>query len=128
MSGAGHFLGGLRAAAENGTRIYGECGGYMVLGETITDAEGRPHKMVGLLALETSFAKRKLHLGYRRMTPLAEVWPGLEPVTGHEFHYTTATRADGDPMFAVSDAAGRELGTTGLVRGRVAGSYAHIIA
>ena len=128
LSGAGQFLGGLRAAAEHGISIYGECGGYMVLGETITDAEGRPHKMAGLLALETSFAKRKLHLGYRRMTPLAEVWPGPEPVTGHEFHYTTATRADGDPMFAVSDAAGRELGTTGLVRRSVAGSYAHIIA
>ena len=100
----------------------------MVLGETIIDAEGRSYPMAGLLALETSFAKRKLHLGYRRMTPLAQAWPGLEPVTGHEFHYTTATRAEGDPLFAVSDAAGRNLGTMGLVRGSVAGSYAHIIA
>ena len=62
------------------------------------------------------------------MTPLAQAWPGLEHVTGHEFHYTSATRAEGDPLFAVSDAAGRDLGTMGLVRGSVAGSYAHIIA
>lgn len=128
LSRAGNFLGGLRAAAERGTRIYGECGGYMVLGETIIDAEGASYPMAGLLALETSFANRKLHLGYRRMTPLAQAWPGLEPVTGHEFHYTSATRAEGDPLFAVSDAAGRDLGTMGLVRGSVAGSYAHIIA
>ncbi|GIS10964.1 MAG: hypothetical protein CM15mP115_01150 [Alphaproteobacteria bacterium] len=100
----------------------------MVLGETIIDAEGTSYPMAGLLALETSFANRKLHLGYRRMTPLAQAWPGLEPVTGHEFHYTSATRAEGDPLFAVSDAAGRDLGTMGLVRGSVAGSYAHIIA
>ena len=128
LSGAGNFLGGLRAAAERGTRIYGECGGYMALGQTIIDAKGRSYPMAGLLALETSFAKRKLHLGYRRMTPLTQTWPGLKPVTGHEFHYTSASRAEGDPLFAVSDAAGRDLGTMGLVRGSVAGSYAHIIA
>ena len=128
LSRASNFLGGLRAAAKRSTRIYGECGGYMVLGGTIIDAEGTSYPMAGLLALETSFAKRKLHLGYRRMTPLAQTWPGPEPVTGHEFHYTSATRVEGDPLFAVSDAAGRNLGTMGLVRGSVAGSYAHIIA
>lgn len=128
LSGAAQFLGGLRAAAERGIRVYGECGGYMVLGDTIIDGEGTSYQMAGLLALETSFAKRKLHLGYRRMTPLAQAWPNLEPVTGHEFHYTSATRAEGDPLFAVSDATGRDLGTMGLVQGSVAGSYAHIIA
>jgi len=128
LSSATSFLEGLRSAAERGTRVYGECGGYMVLGEAIIDAEGEAHTMAGLLRLETSFAKRKLHLGYRRMTPLASFWPGLPPVTGHEFHYTSAVRAEGDPLFAVADAGGHDLGTTGLVSGPVSGSYAHIIA
>lgn len=128
LSAAGIFLGGLRKAAARGTRIYGECGGYMVLGDAITDAGGASFDMAGLLRLETSFAKRKLHLGYRRMTPLTDSWPGLPPVTGHEFHYTSAVRATGEPLFAVTDAGGRDLGTTGLVSGSVAGSYAHIIA
>ena len=100
----------------------------MVRGDAITDAGGASFDMAGLLRLETSFAKRKLHLGYRRMTPLTDTWPGLPPVTGHEFHYTSAVRATGEPLFAVTDAGGRDLGTTGLVSGSVAGSYAHIIA
>ena len=45
--------------------VHGECGGYMVLGESLEDAAGHAHAMTGLLGHATSFAKRKLHLGYR---------------------------------------------------------------
>jgi cobyrinic acid a,c-diamide synthase len=58
------FLNSLRRAKAH---IYGECGGYMTLGEALTDADGITHKMAGLLPLETSFAQRKLHLGYRHL-------------------------------------------------------------
>ena len=37
----------------------------MVLGDGLIDANGERHAMLGLLRLETSFAARKLHLGYR---------------------------------------------------------------
>src|SRR6202000_2040979 len=39
------FLGGLRAAAARGVSIYGECGGYMVLGEALIDAAEKRHAM-----------------------------------------------------------------------------------
>ena len=45
--------------------VHGECGGYMVLGESLEDAAGGRHAMTGLLGHATSFARRKLHLGYR---------------------------------------------------------------
>ena len=129
LAGARRCLDGLRSAAARGIRLYGECGGYMMLGETIIDKDGTPFAMAGLLQLDTSFEARKLHLGYRQMTPLTPVWPGLSaPVTGHEFHYTSAVRAEGDPLFAMQNACGQDLGTAGLVAGPVAGSYAHIIA
>ena len=51
----------------SGVAIYGECGGYMVLGRGIEDGDSVRHGMLGLLELETSFAKRRLHLGYRRL-------------------------------------------------------------
>ena len=127
LTGARRFHDGLRAAAARGVRIYGECGGFMTLGEAIIDADGTAYPMAGLLRLETSFAARKLHLGYRGLTPLADFWPGLGPVTGHEFHYTTAITAEGDPLFEMRDAGDRDLGTAGLVTGPVCGSYAHII-
>jgi cobyrinic acid a,c-diamide synthase len=128
LTNAGRFHDGLRAAASRNVRIYGECGGFMTLGTAIIDADGTSYPMAGLLRLETSFAARKLHLGYRDLTPLVDFWPGLGPVNGHEFHYTTAITATGDPLFSMRDAAGRDLGTTGLVNGSVCGSYAHIIA
>jgi cobyrinic acid a,c-diamide synthase len=44
------FLSGVQAAAENGALIYGECGGYMILGDGLVDADGCRHKMLGILA------------------------------------------------------------------------------
>ena len=64
LAAAHRFKSGLRRFAE--TRpVHGECGGYMVLGASIEDAAGKHHMMTGLLGHTTSFAKRKLHLGYR---------------------------------------------------------------
>jgi cobyrinic acid a,c-diamide synthase len=50
LSEAQTFLSGVQAAAENGALIYGECGGYMILGDGLVDADGRRHKMLGLSA------------------------------------------------------------------------------
>ncbi|MCW9033221.1 MAG: cobyrinate a,c-diamide synthase, partial [Rhodospirillales bacterium] len=86
-----NFLNGLRQAADKGAAIFGECGGYMVLGKTLVDSEGNSHAMAGLLDLETSFAKRKLHLGYRRGVLKCETPFGAkgEAFKGHEFHYAS---------------------------------------
>lgn len=124
ISAAGRFLNSLREAAQN-TDIYGECGGYMVLGDTLTDAGGQIHWMAGLLPLETTFAQRRLHLGYRRLIPRGG--PFCTPLGGHEFHYATTLRAEGSPLFAASDADGAELPDMGLIKGRVCGSFAHVI-
>ncbi len=87
------FLPGIRRAAAGGARVFGECGGYMVLGEGLIDADGAHHAMAGLLPLETSFAERRLHLGYRhlRVTDPDTVNGGLGEAEyrGHEFHYAT---------------------------------------
>lgn len=119
------FLESLNNAAKD-TDIYGECGGYMVLGETLTDADGTPHRMAGLLPLETSFAHRRLHLGYR--TLVAEHGPFAGTWAGHEFHYASTIRAEGAPLFEASDAEGTALPPMGLRQGRVSGSFAHLIA
>ncbi|SEJ41787.1 cobyrinic acid a,c-diamide synthase [Pseudooceanicola nitratireducens] len=118
------FLTSLRAHAE--TRpVYGECGGYMVLGEGLVDAEGTRHRMAGLLGLETSFQTRRMHLGYRRLRagqgPMQGDW------AGHEFHYATTLKAEGEALFQAWDAEGTRLEDMGLRRGHVAGSFAHVI-
>jgi cobyrinic acid a,c-diamide synthase len=119
-----HFLTGLR---NHEGVIYGECGGFMVLGDSLSDSNGVSHHMAGLLPLSTSFATRKLQLGYRRLLPL-ERGPWRCNLNAHEFHYSTIT-AEGaaERLFAVEDAAGVELPPMGLRRGRVMGSFAHVI-
>ena len=127
IAGNAAFLEGLRAAAERGALVYGECGGFMVLGEALIDAEGEAHGMAGLLPIETSFAKRKLHLGYRQFEHSGPLpWP--RRLRGHEFHYSTIAREGAaEPLYSARDSAGRQIGQLGLKRGRVMGSYAHVV-
>ena len=123
LASTARFLNSLREAAGSAP-IVGECGGYMVLGEALTDASGETHKLAGLLPLHTSFAKRKLHLGYRI---LRNRLTGEAGIKAHEFHYATTLRADGDPLFDAQDAEGNDLGAMGLIAGNVSGSFAHLI-
>ncbi len=124
LAGNSIFMQSLRDAAQC-SDIYGECGGYMTLGERLVDADGVAHEMAGLLGLVTSFADRKLHLGYRRLTGLSALKQGR--YLAHEFHYATTVSAQGVPLFSAQDATGADLDPMGLVEGRVAGSFAHII-
>lgn len=125
----GRFRDGLRAFAL-AKPVHGECGGYMVLGAGLTDAKGTCHEMTGLLGLETSFATRRMHLGYRR-AELAADMPGHAPGTqlrGHEFHYATIVRQPDAPLAAVRDANGIDVAETGSRRDRVTGTFFHLIA
>ncbi len=124
IAAAGTFLESLGNACQN-TDIYGECGGYMVLGQSLTDAGGHVHRMAGLLPLDTSFATRRLHLGYRTVTAARGPFPGTH--AAHEFHYATTLRAEGPSLFKALDAEGTPLPDMGLVHGRVCGSFAHLI-
>ncbi len=147
LAGNRKFLTGLKDAARRGAIIYGECGGYMVLGEGLVDAEGARHAMAGLLPLETSFAreggeksKRRMVLGYRQAVLLQNTpigGPG-QAFRGHEFHYARELGLAGDatathPMapenrlFGLKDARGADLGDAGLCKENVMGSFLHII-
>lgn len=130
LAAAAGFLAGLRRFAE--TRpVHGECGGHMVLGEGLEDAEGQRHAMAGLLGHSTSFARRKMNLGYRQARLLADgvLGPAGTRLRGHEFHYATVTQPGADdPLAMLSDGEGRQIGPAGGRRGRVSGSFFHAIA
>ncbi|MCA0402073.1 MAG: cobyrinate a,c-diamide synthase [Proteobacteria bacterium] len=129
LAAASHFRAGLRAFAQ--TRpVHGECGGYMALGTALIDADGNAHEMAGLLGLVTSFANRKMHLGYR-LARLASDLPGFAARTllrGHEFHYAGIVEQPDAPLAAVVDANGETVAETGSARGRVTGTFFHLIA
>jgi cobyrinic acid a,c-diamide synthase len=129
ISANARFRAALRTFAE--TRpVHGECGGYMVLGAALTDAEGTRHEMVNLLGLETSFARRRMHLGYRLAelaVPMLTYSVGAR-LRGHEFHYSTIVAQPDAPLAVVRDANGAIVAETGSRRGQVTGSFFHLLA
>jgi len=66
--------------------VYAECGGMMLLGESIFDLEGNEHSMAGILPFKAK--KGNLKIGYREV-----ISKNQSPITatgnkliGHEFH------------------------------------------
>lgn len=129
LAHADRFRAGLRRFAET-KPVHGECGGYMALGDGLIDAAGAAHEMAGLLRLETSFARRKMHLGYRRIRLAAAHFLGPEECAfrGHEFHYATILTECGAPFARARDAHNDEDIPAGLRDGLVSGSFFHLIA
>ena len=114
--------------------VYGECGGYMAMGAGLVDKDGVRHRMAGLLGLETSFAKRKMHLGYRNAELNAAI-PGQTiraRLRGHEFHYATILEEPDAPLARITDSNGLEVPEAGSVRkfdsgGVATGTFFHMI-
>ncbi len=130
LAAAEGFREGLRRFAET-KPAHGECGGYMALGRSLVDASGVSHRMAGLLGVGTSFAKRRMTLGYRQARLSADCALGTAgaALRGHEFHYATIVFAgDDDPFALVADAYGTAPSPAGSRRGRVTGSFFHVIA
>ncbi|SIQ15978.1 hydrogenobyrinic acid a,c-diamide synthase (glutamine-hydrolysing) /cobyrinate a,c-diamide synthase [Rhizobium sp. RU20A] len=129
LAAADGFRAGMMAARARGAAIYGECGGYMTLGDGIVAADGTRHAMLGFLPLETSFEKRRRHLGYRRVQPVAG---GPAFLAGghraHEFHYASIlSEGAAERLFLAVDAREQPLGGVGLRVGNVCGSFMHLI-
>jgi cobyrinic acid a,c-diamide synthase len=111
--------------------VHGECGGFMMLGEMLEDADGVSHRMLGLLGHSTSFAKRRMNLGYREARLRAACPLGSEGtlIRGHEFHYAQMTATGNDePLADLADGQGNPLGASGYRRGHVSGTFFHAIA
>jgi cobyrinic acid a,c-diamide synthase len=130
LANASRFRTGMVAFAQ--TRpVHGECGGYMVLGRTLEDVDHKTHEMLALLKHCTSFARRKLNLGYRQASLLASspLGPAGARLRGHEFHYATVTQhGDDAPLVALADGQGNEMGHAGSRSGLVSGAFFHVIA
>jgi cobyrinic acid a,c-diamide synthase len=129
LASANNFRTGLHTLAERSVPIHGECGGYMVLGRGLEDADGLRHEMTGLLGLETSFARRRLHLGYRRARLQKACSLGAEgsEVFGHEFHYASTVSVHGDSLVDCRDASGASVPEQGARQGSTTGTFFHVI-
>lgn len=126
LAQADKFMAGLQDIKTRGGLIYGECGGYMVMGEALIDKDGVRHKMSGLLPHTTSIDQPRRVLGYRVLQHSSALpWP--EQLGGHEFHYSSSSNHNLPPLFLAKDALGIDVAPMGAMDGNVMGSYAHVI-
>lgn len=114
----------LRKLASRGIPIYGECGGYLYLGQSLTDLVGERWPMLGLLPFTATMGKRLAALGYRKGYNAS--WLGERPVLGHEFHYARECKANAMPLWQLHNARGENVGASGASSGNVLGSFLHL--
>ena len=126
LSKADAFWDSLRAAAARGVTIYGECGGYMVLGEALT-VNGTRFPMAGLLPVATHYTTGGARtLGYRSLTAPEDFWAGTA-LKGHEFHASSAECLAPPSLFHAADSRQASLGLHGHQISNILGSYIHNI-
>lgn len=113
----------IREYAENGGRIYAECGGFMYL---CNDIDERP--MCGVLPFRATMQGARLHLGYRQMDFTSERDGGQLVVKGHEFHYSSVIDAPHPSVNAVHNqrsAKGLKVDTAIYEYKNVIAGYTH---
>jgi cobyrinic acid a,c-diamide synthase len=114
-------------AHAEGRKIYGECGGLMYLGESLTDFDGEAHRMVGLIPAKSSMSNGRLTLGYREVEALSDgaLLAKGERARGHEFHWSVADSpvSAKQAAYAVRSQDGR---IEGFCVGNLTASYIHI--
>ena len=104
---------------KNNGKVLAECGGFMYLGKSIEDVDGKEYPMVGALDVTTSMKNRKLHLGYRKIKV-----DGSEMI-GHEFHYSSLVTSNVSTIGEVTNIRNEEVPTKLVKEGSILASYLH---
>jgi cobyrinic acid a,c-diamide synthase len=126
LSGS-RFLRELRDACGDGMPVYGECGGLLVLCESLTAGE-RAFPMARVLPARATLTGKVQALGYveacatRTASALS---PGIA-LRGHEFHYSLLD-CGRDARFSLALSRGKGIrdGLDGLTEGSAVGTYTH---
>jgi cobyrinic acid a,c-diamide synthase len=124
---ASPFLRGLGAACGDGMPVYGECGGLIVLSESLA-AGGKEIPMARVLPARATLTGKVQALGYveARATVVAALLPPGLAIRGHEFHYSTLD-CGRDARFSLELRRGKGIrsGRDGLTEGNTVGAYTH---
>ena len=121
------MLDSVRQAAERGVPIYGECGGLMYLGRSLTGFDDVAYPMAGLIPAVSAMSQSRLSLGYREVEARADgpLLSSGQQVRGHEFHWSTLEQPpqDGESVYRVVNQGGRP---DGFRAGSVWATYVHV--
>lgn len=106
----------IKEFAENGGRVFAECGGMMYLTQAIDS-----HKLCGVLPFEATMEGARLSLGYRKIEIDGNEW------RGHEFHYSHLTNPAALPSCGTQySASGKQVSTPVYRYKNVIAGYTHL--
>lgn len=109
----------LASRVRAGTVVWAECGGMMVLCETLADEQGTVHRMWGLLPGQVRMHPRLRALGPQELKMAAGT------LRGHTFHYSSIDGVEGAAVAHTEPPEAKARGEQVLARGAVRGSYFH---
>ena len=119
--------------ASRGKLIFGVCGGYQMLGETLSDPHGVENggsmKGMGLLPMETVFAEKKTRTRVQgHFEELSGVFAPLSgaEVEGYEIHMgESILKENAGTVTRITDSVSGEKKEEGAFSGNVCGTYIH---
>lgn len=87
------MLSDIREAIRKGMPCIAECGGFMYLHETVSDREGKPYPLAGVVKGESHPMEKLTRFGYITLTAKDDnlLCRRGEQLRGHEFHYWDST-------------------------------------
>lgn len=126
------MLAAVRAFAAADRPLLAECGGMLYLGEELVDADGRAHRLCGVIPIAARMLAKLRCLGYRETEFLGDtpLGPRGTKLRGHEFHYSEIVRDEAyargwQPAFTARNARGDQSAAGGYARGKVLAGYVH---
>ncbi len=117
----------VKKLSENGAFIYGECGGLMYLGKSITTSDEKSFSMCGCLPFRTVMKSRFQSLGYTEVSPLDDflfIKMGKK-LRGHCFHYSEMVMDNNADIQQIYSGTPAEKAKAYRVKNTVA-SYVHL--
>lgn len=107
LSGNTSLLREIKRKIESGLPTAAECGGFLYLGQSLTDAEGQSWPMAGVLPGEAKDAGRLVRFGYAALSADSDslLFRAGESFPIHEFHHWDST-ANGAALAAKKPVGG----------------------
>ncbi|HAS84433.1 MAG TPA: cobyrinate a,c-diamide synthase [Verrucomicrobia bacterium] len=128
------MLDSLRNFAAGGGAVFAECGGMMLLAQSVETMEGVVYPMAGILPVRTRMRQRRQVLGYVEVELADDGHWGRQGdvLRGHEFHYSeiidpTAAYTEGwQPAYQCRYRRSEAPVAGGMRHGRILAGYPHL--
>lgn len=120
----------IRLAIGSGMPVYAECGGLMLLSESLETLDGKSYNMAGAIPGKIVMTQRLQNFGYKEGEMIGSTVLGSKGgrVRGHEFHYSQRTAGGGgdSAAYELKDRKSGNVRAEGYAKAGLLASYLHL--